>query len=106
MSSISSPRRRPARRRELAPNVRPRISSWYDILMHESTETRFEEITADAQASPIHKKLAEGEMHDLMDGAARWEIKVHDHGLVALVDVMPRMAPKGQTADAAIVQAA
>jgi len=74
--------------------------------MHESTETRFEEIIPDAQASPIHKKQAEGEMHDLMDGAARWEIKVHDHGLVALVDVMPRMAPKGQTADAAIVQAA
>jgi thymidylate synthase (FAD) len=41
-----------------------------------------------------------------MDGAARWEIKVHDHGLVALIDVMPRLAPVGKTADYAIVQAA
>jgi len=41
-----------------------------------------------------------------MDGAARWEIKVHDHGLVALVDVMPRLVPEGKTADFAIVQAA
>ncbi|MBC7784431.1 MAG: FAD-dependent thymidylate synthase [Burkholderiales bacterium] len=41
-----------------------------------------------------------------MDGAARWEIKVHDHGLVALVDVMPRLCPVGKTADYAIVQAA
>jgi thymidylate synthase (FAD) len=41
-----------------------------------------------------------------MDGAARWEVKVHDHGLVALLDVMPRLAPTGKTADFAIVQAA
>jgi thymidylate synthase (FAD) len=41
-----------------------------------------------------------------MGGAARWEVKVHDHGLVALVDVMPRLVPEGQTADGAIVQAA
>jgi hypothetical protein len=31
---------------------------------------------------------------------------VHDHGLVALVDAMPRFAPAGKTADFAIVQAA
>jgi thymidylate synthase (FAD) len=43
---------------------------------------------------------------DVMDGAARWEVKVHDHGLVALVDVMPRLVPQGKTADFAIVQAA
>src|SRR6058998_1979022 len=54
----------------------------------------------------IEKKAFEGEMHDLMDGAARWEVKVHDHGLVALIDVMPRLAPVGKTADFAIVQAA
>ena len=41
-----------------------------------------------------------------MQGDARWEISVHDHGLVALVDAMPRMVPEGQTADQAIVQAA
>jgi len=54
----------------------------------------------------IDRKLFEGEVHDVMDGAARWEINVHDHGLVALLDVMPRIAPKGKTADFAIVQAA
>ncbi len=41
-----------------------------------------------------------------MRGAARWEIKVHEHGLIALVDVRPRLVPAGQTADSAIVQAA
>ena len=46
------------------------------------------------------------ETYDVMGGSARWEIKVHDHGLVALVDVMPRLVPVGKTADAAIVQAA
>ena len=54
----------------------------------------------------IQRKPHEGEVYDLMGGAGRWEVNVHDHGLVALVDVMPRMAPVGKTADAAIVQAA
>jgi len=43
---------------------------------------------------------------DVMDGAARHEIRLHAHGLIALVDVMPRLVPEGQTADAAVVQAA
>lgn len=54
----------------------------------------------------IDRKPFDGEMYDVMGGAARWEVKVHDHGLVALVDVMPRLAPAGKTADYAIVQAA
>jgi thymidylate synthase (FAD) len=54
----------------------------------------------------IERKPFETPTRDVMDGAARWEIKVHDHGLIALVDVMPRLVPQGQTADAAIVQAA
>lgn len=54
----------------------------------------------------IVKKPFEGEMQDVMEGTARWEIKVHDHGMVALVDVMPRLARKGKGADFAIVQAA
>ena len=54
----------------------------------------------------IERKPHEGEVYDVMGGAARWEVKVHDHGLVALVDVMPRVVPVGKTADAAIVQAA
>lgn len=43
---------------------------------------------------------------DVMEGNARWEIPVLDHGFVALVDVMPRLVPEGKTADSAIVQAA
>ncbi|MGD0541380.1 MAG: FAD-dependent thymidylate synthase [Tepidisphaeraceae bacterium] len=54
----------------------------------------------------IDKKAPEGETVDVMGGFARWEVKVHDHGLVALCDVMPRLAPLGKTADFAIVQAA
>src|SRR5688500_17141232 len=54
----------------------------------------------------VERKPHEGEVYDVMGGAARWEVKVHDHGLVALVDVMPRLVPLGKTADAAIVQAA
>jgi thymidylate synthase (FAD) len=62
--------------------------------------------TAEIEKIAIERKPFEVEMHDLMDGASRWEVKVHDHGLVALLDVMPRLAPKGKTADFAIVQAA
>jgi thymidylate synthase (FAD) len=54
----------------------------------------------------IEKKPPEGEVYDVMGGSGRWEIRVHDHGLVALLDVMPRFAPLGKTADFAIVQAA
>src|SRR6266581_2430844 len=54
----------------------------------------------------VEKKAPEGELVDIMGGAARWEIRVHDHGLVALSDVMPRLVPAGKTADFAIVQAA
>lgn len=43
---------------------------------------------------------------DVMHGAARQEIKVLDHGFIALIDAMPRLVPEGQTADQAIVQAA
>jgi thymidylate synthase (FAD) len=54
----------------------------------------------------IEKKPFETEVYDVMGGAGRWEVKVHEHGLVALCDVMPRFAPVGKTADFAIVQAA
>jgi len=59
-----------------------------------------------AKDARIDRKPFDGEMYDVMGGSARWEVKVHDHGLVALVDVMPRFAPAGKTADYAIVQAA
>lgn len=48
----------------------------------------------------------ESPLVDVMAGAARLECRVHDHGFVALVDVMPRLVPQGKTADVAIVQAA
>ena len=60
----------------------------------------------DFEKIQINRKPPEGEVHDVMGGSARWEAKVHDHGLVALIDVMPRMVPAGKTADFAIVQAA
>lgn len=60
------------------------------------------------QDPPLHATRVSPEVPyvDVMQGDARWEINVHDHGLVALVDAMPRMVPEGQTADQAIVQAA
>ena len=54
----------------------------------------------------IRKVDPESPMVDVMGGDARWEMKVLDHGFVALVDSMPRLVPEGQTADQAIVQAA
>jgi thymidylate synthase (FAD) len=54
----------------------------------------------------IERTAPEGPLVDVMGGSARWQLKVHDHGLVALVDVMPRLVPQGKTADFAIVQAA
>src|SRR5579884_181591 len=41
-----------------------------------------------------------------MDETRSGSVKLHGHGLVALIDVMPRFAPVGKTADFAIVQAA
>ncbi len=56
--------------------------------------------------NPIRHTMPETPTFDVMAGAARSEIKIHEHGFVALVDVMPRLIPVGQTADSAIVQAA
>lgn len=62
--------------------------------------------TVAQQDSEIHSVASETRLIDLVDGATRRERRVHDHGFVALIDVMPRLVPEGQTADAAIVQAA
>lgn len=43
---------------------------------------------------------------DIMDGKERIEESVLDGGFIALVDIMPRLVPKGKTADYAIAQAA
>src|SRR4051812_12269070 len=63
-------------------------------------------MTLDLSNIKIERKPFEGETHDLMGGSGRWDVKVDEHGLVGLIDVMPRMAPVGKTADYAIVQAA
>lgn len=58
---------------------------------------------------PVHRYAVEGgreSLVDVMQGDARREMKVLDHGFVALVDAMPRLVPAGYTADQAIVQAA
>jgi thymidylate synthase (FAD) len=62
-------------------------------------------VTAD-QVPAISRELPEAPLSDVMAGAARWTVKVHEHGFVALVDVMPRLAPADRTADYAVVQAA
>jgi thymidylate synthase (FAD) len=54
----------------------------------------------------IQQKSFESPVRDVMNNAARWEIKIHEHGMIALVDAMPRLVPQDATADAAIVQAA
>ncbi len=66
----------------------------------------FRPADAAAMTDPRIERTPGGELVDVMDGDARRDIAVHDHGRVALVDVMPRLVPAGQTADAAIVQAA
>jgi thymidylate synthase (FAD) len=61
---------------------------------------------ASSDTSSIHRVQPEAPMRDVMGGSSRLEIKIHEHGFVALVDTMPRLVPEGQTADSAIVQAA
>src|SRR6476661_4095080 len=72
-----------------------------------SSETSIAVPSEQSQSSfQVERKPFDTPTHDVMNGDGRWEIKVHDHGLVSLVDVMPRLAPAGKTADYAIVQAA
>lgn len=63
-------------------------------------------MSVDTSPIAIDRKESEGPLVDVMGGAARWDVKLHEHGLVGLVDVMPRLVPEGKTADSAIVQAA
>jgi thymidylate synthase (FAD) len=59
-----------------------------------------------ANRPPIQRIPAEGPLVDVLAGASRLEVRIHEHGFIALLDAMPRLVPQGQTADAAIVQAA
>lgn len=63
-------------------------------------------VVVQAPRFAIERVPFESPTFDVMGGAARHQIKIHQHGFVALVDAMPRLVPQGQTADAAIVQAA
>ena len=58
------------------------------------------------EISMIERHRIEGNRVDVMGGNCRIQADVHNHGFVALVDVMPRLVPEGQTADFAIAQAA
>ena len=80
-----------------------------------SPQTATESVTAAVNAAaaaqpvagrPFRAVAPTVPMHDVMGGAARWEIPCLDHGFVALVDCMPRLVPEGKTGDFAIVQAA
>lgn len=66
-----------------------------------------------SQRSPHHevrRVQPESPLADVMGGDARREVRVHEHGFIALMDVMPRLVPAGAdgraTGDGAIVQAA
>jgi thymidylate synthase (FAD) len=68
-------------------------------------------VSAASAASPamnpaIQRSMPETPLRDVMGGASRWSIPIHEHGFIALVDAMPRLVPEGQTADSAIVQSA
>ena len=60
----------------------------------------------DDTSRPIKRIAPDVNLIDVMNGDARWEIPIHEHGFIALIDCMPRFSPEGSTADAAIVQAA
>src|SRR5690242_6482419 len=62
--------------------------------------------SAEGAVNSVSRTQPESPWVDVMEGAARVELKVLDHGFVALIDAMPRLVPQGKSADAAIVQAA
>ena len=63
-------------------------------------------VSAPVAEGETTRVMPEAPMVDVMAGASRIERKVLDHGFVALIDCMPRLAPEGKTADYSIVQAA
>jgi len=60
----------------------------------------------DVERVAIERQPADTAWVDVMDGDARRQVRLHNHGLLALVDAMPRLVPNARTADAAVVQAA
>src|SRR5690242_11042020 len=73
-------------------NQRPRKGP---LFIHPCQSSIMLDMEQELSRIQIERKPPEGEVFDVMGGSARWEVKVHDHGLVALIDVMPRFAPVG-----------
>lgn len=77
------------------------VASGYPVRM-----TQIETKPGTAASGNVVVHTPETPLVDVMDGASRREIRIHEHGFVALIDAMPRLVPEGKTADAAIVQSA
>src|SRR5215471_8047383 len=74
--------------------------------MPDSTTVPVPTPAAERGSHVVSRTQPESPWVDVMEGASRVELKVLDHGFVALIDAMPRLVPQGKTADSAIVQAA
>ena len=61
-------------------------------------ELKPQEISPRSLAPDIRVSAPERPLVDVMQGAARWDIQVHEHGFVALVDAMPRLVPRARPA--------
>src|ERR1043165_2689732 len=74
--------------------------------MPQTTAAAMDDAKTSKPSAAITRSEPESPLVDVMGGAQRVEMKVLDHGFVALIDAMPRLVPSGKTADFAIVQAA
>jgi len=83
---------------DAAPSAAPRATAAADRIA-----ARVSEIPG---ARGFRRGAPESEVRDVMEGASRWQVDIHEHGFLALVDAMPRLVPADRSGDAAIVQAA
>lgn len=77
------------------------ISNEVVVLKTEGFPTKEDFYVEDSQ-----RASTSGDVYDICANCEKKEIKCLDHGHVRLIDVMPRICPKGMSADYAIVQAA
>ena len=61
-----------------------------DVAMTPDTQTAASSPSSSEIPDRVRRVATESPFRDVMHGDARWEIPVHDHGFVALVDAMPR----------------
>src|SRR5437016_2540907 len=76
---------------------------WYPLVM---PDTEVKPLAPVPARPAIQRVPAETPLVDVLGGSSRHEVRIHQHGFIALIDAMPRLVPRGQTADSAIVQAA